>query len=238
MADGLFTFFSPYHTLRLVHCFVHRRVLLRCTKDGNEFKWHVLSDFSLWSYYNTDEGPSVKPGFEPARVPGVQLPDHVRTRADYKRFLTPFSFFRFFFFTLDIVTHLCYFTNDYAKKHGPEKPDEMYRYFALLVYMAIVKAPGVDRYWSTAFLFHGLWARHFMSLMRFKATQSFIKACGEVGEMNICDKLCKVRLLLKYIQSKYKKLYQPYRNVAIDERMVINRGRYTFRQFIKDKPTR
>ena len=150
---------------------------------------------------------------------------------------------------MDIVTRLCNFTNDYAKKHGPEKPtlydgwkditaDEMYRYFALLMYMAIVKAPSVDRYWSTASLFHGLWARHFMSIVRFKAIQSFIKACGEVGEMNISDKLCKVRLLLKYIQSKCKKLYQPYRNVAIDERMVRNRGRYTFRQFIKDKPTR
>ena len=72
---GLFTFFSKEH---VGHCFVHRRVLC-CTKDGNEFKWHVLSDFSLWSYYNTDEGPTVKPGFEPARVPGVQLPDDVRT---------------------------------------------------------------------------------------------------------------------------------------------------------------
>ena len=34
------------------------------------------------------------------------------------------------------------------------------------------------------------------------------------------------------------KLYQPYKNVSVDERMVRNRGRFTFRQFIKDEPTR
>ena len=109
----------------------------------------------MWSYYNTDDGSTVKPGFEPAHVPGVQLPDDVRTRADYKGFLRPSSFFHMFF-TLDIVTHLCKSTNDYAKEHGPEKltlydgwkditPDEMYHYFDLLMYMAIVEAPSVDR---------------------------------------------------------------------------------------------
>ena len=34
------------------------------------------------------------------------------------------------------------------------------------------------------------------------------------------------------------KLYQPYENVSVDERTVCNRGHFTFRQFIKDKPTR
>ena len=34
------------------------------------------------------------------------------------------------------------------------------------------------------------------------------------------------------------KLYQPGQNVSIDERMVANKGRYTFRQYIRDKPTK
>ena len=34
------------------------------------------------------------------------------------------------------------------------------------------------------------------------------------------------------------KLYQPSRNISIDERMVRNKGRYSFRQYIKDKPTK
>ena len=34
------------------------------------------------------------------------------------------------------------------------------------------------------------------------------------------------------------KLYQPSRNISIDERMVRNKGRYSFRQYIEDKPTK
>ena len=34
------------------------------------------------------------------------------------------------------------------------------------------------------------------------------------------------------------KLFQPYAQVSIDERMVQNKGRYAFRQYIKDKPTK
>ena len=33
-------------------------------------------------------------------------------------------------------------------------------------------------------------------------------------------------------------MYKPHSNVSIDERMVRNKGRYSFRQYIKDKPTK
>ena len=77
-----------------------------------------------------------------------------------------------------------------------------------------------------------------MSKHRFKAIQSFLKVCNSATENNAADKLCKVRFLHDYIRRKCQKLYQPYQNVSIDERMVRNRGRFSFRQFIKDKPTR
>lgn len=170
------------------------------------------------------------------------------TRQNARQYLTPGSFFKLFF-TIEIVQQICDWTISYAEEHGHEKPtlfngkfditpEEMYRYFALLMYMAVVQAPNVDSYWSTSPLFHGLWARHFMSKLRFKAIQSFLKVCDAFTENRLTDKLCKVRLLHDYIRSKCKRLYQPYMNISIDERMVRNRGRFTFRQFIKDKPTR
>lgn len=187
------------------------------------------------------------PRFRPHRTPGVQLPDD-RTREDRKKYVTAMSFFKLFF-TMDIVSRLCDWTNEYAQLHGPVKPsiyqgwtpvvpEEMYKYFALLMYMAVVKAPNVEAYWSTATLYHGLWARHFMSKARFVAIQSFVKACNAATENRVADKLAKVRLLHDYIKAKCRKLYQPYMNLAVDERMVRNRGRFTFRQFVKDKPTR
>jgi hypothetical protein len=52
------------------------------------------------------------------------------------------------------------------------------------------------------------------------------------------DKLCKVRFLFEIIRRKCMKLYQPDINISIDERMVRNKGRFSFRQFIRDKPTK
>ena len=77
-----------------------------------------------------------------------------------------------------------------------------------------------------------------MSKQKFKAIQSFLKVCNPNMENDEEDKLSKVILIHNYIRQKCMKLYQPYVNISIDERMVRNRGRFTFRQFIKDKPTR
>ena len=72
---------------------------------------------------------------------------------------------------------------------------------------------------------------------RFKAILSFLKV-SDPAEEKPTDKLCKVRMLVTYIRAKCKKLYQPDQNIAIDERMVRNKGRYPFRQYMKDKPTK
>ena len=40
------------------------------------------------------------------------------------------------------------------------------------------------------------------------------------------------------IKFKCRELYQPSNNISIDKGMVRNKGRYAFRQYIKDKPTK
>lgn len=135
------------------------------------------------------------------------------------------------------MKHLCDYTNEYAWLHGHEKPSlfkgwtdvtpqDLYVFMALLMYMAIVEAPNIECYWSTAPLFHGLRARHFVSKQRFKALQSFLQVCNPETENNVAGKLSKVRFLHGYIRRKCMKLYQLYRNVSVDERMVRNRPFY------------
>ena len=49
------------------------------------------------------------------------------------------------------------------------------------------------------------------------------------------DKLRKVRSLLNVFKEKCKSLYQPFQNVAVDERMVKSKHRrLEIRQYIKD----
>ena len=140
------------------------------------------------------------------------------------------------------------YTNKYAAAQFVNKPSlesgwfdvttvEMYKYIALLFYMSIVRLPNTELYWCTESFFHGNWARAFMSKKRYKQISAFLKISNYETENNN-DKLAKVRFLHDYVRRKSMKLYQPYESVSIDERMVRNKGRYSFRQYIKDKPTK
>jgi len=147
-----------------------------------------------------------------------------------------------------MVGQICTYTNQYAEMHGHEKPslystwfdltaDEFYRFVGLLMYMSIIQAPNLEIYWSTKSLYHGLWARAFMSKLRFKQIQSFLKISNPDTERED-DKLRKVRFVHDFLQRKCMKFWQPNEFVSVDERMVRNKGRYSFRQYIKDKPTK
>ena len=151
-------------------------------------------------------------------------------------------------FTVELVETLCNFTNNYAREHIGNRTAmadgwqdltviEFYKYIALLYYMAIVELPNLELYWSTQPLFHGNRARAFMSKNRFKQIGCFLKFSHYKTE-DKDDKLAKVRFLHDYVRRKSMKLYQPRRNISIDERMVRNKGTYSFRQYIKDKPTK
>ena len=75
------------------------------------------------------------------------------------------------------------------------------------------------------------------SRTRYRQINSFLKITDHTQE-DSPDKLTKVRFLYDIIKCKCKELYKPHSNVSIDERMVRNKGRYSFRQYIKDKPTK
>lgn len=55
---------------------------------------------------------------------------------------------------------------------------------------------------------------------------------GEVAPLN---RLHKIQPLINYFNSKMEEIYEPSKNLSIDESMVLWRGRLIFRQFIKNK---
>ncbi|KAH9503911.1 Cilia- and flagella-associated protein 251 [Bulinus truncatus] len=59
------------------------------------------------------------PSILPQRVPGIHLKE-VRARDSAKRFFHAMDYFKLYF-TLDKVTRISQYTNDYAKIHGPQK---------------------------------------------------------------------------------------------------------------------
>ena len=146
------------------------------------------------------------------------------------------------------MNQLCDWTNAYAVSVGeqrksmyvrwtPVEKDEFYRFIGLLMYMSWVRVPRFCQYWSEETLLNGLWARRFMSIWRYKCLMSFLKV-NDANKEDQKDKLTKIRFLMEYIRRKSMKLFQPFQNISIDERMVKNKGRYGFRQYIRDKPTK
>lgn len=120
------------------------------------------------------------------------------------------------------------FTNEYARMHIPHHPycgskrgawmetttQEMYRLFAIIIYMSLVNMPEVDDYWKTTAPFHGLWARaiipsrrRYYSLMKFLHL-NMIAAAGN-------ERLIKVQPIYDHMKNKCCKLFQPFSASAL-----------------------
>lgn len=52
------------------------------------------------------------------------------------------------------------------------------------------------------------------------------------------DRLRKIKTVLEHFKNKCKSLFQPYQNIAIDERMVKSKHRSGILQYIKNKPVK
>ena len=97
----------------------------------------------------------------------------------------------------------------------------------------LVDVASFQRYWSTMTLYHGLWARSIMSRNRFKAIMGMLHVVDPFTEDDK-DKLRKVRSLVEHFKERCMALYQPYREIAIDERMVRSKHHSGIRQYIKN----
>ena len=128
----------------------------------------------------------------------------------------------------------------YAQKDGSWKattPDEIRKLIALLIYQGMVKCPTFHRYWSTKSLYHGLWAREFLTRDRFKQLMGMLHVV-DPGSENKVDKIRKVSPVIETFRERCRKLFQPFQNVAIDERIVKSKHRSGIRQYIKNKPVK
>ena len=111
----------------------------------------------------------------------------------------------------------------------------MYSFIALLIYMGFVKFPTIESYWSVSSLYHGSWARRFISSRdRFKSILAFLHVVNPLTE-DKNDPFCKVRFVVEFIRKKCIDLYQPGLRFCVYEIMVRCIGRFSMHEFCKDK---
>ena len=190
-----------------------------------------------------DTAPN-QPRFTPRREPGVQLP----AMANY----SPVDLFKLFF-TTQVVESLVANTNKYAESHDksfrwqPLTGRKFYAFLAIVIFMGMVRVPSVQDYWEQD-MFGQRFVKSTMSRMDFMAImwnlhlsdpdederQAALKRAGDP----LYDSLHKLQPLYSQIQAVCQVFYQPYKHVSIDERMVAFKGRISFKQYMKDKPTK
>ena len=120
-------------------------------------------------------------------------------------------------------------------------PEKFYKFVGILLYLGYRKIPRPRLMWSPLSLCFDLVISQVMSRNRFDSLFTFLYLVHEDDEKKLKedgDKLHKVCPLYDYIHRKCEELYQPHREISVDERMVRSKGRFSFPQYIKSKTTK
>ena len=99
--------------------------------------------------------------------------------------------------------------------------------------MGIIQLKNLKDYWSTDMTTNLPFFQSVFSRNRFFR----ILGCLHVGEIDSDDKCEKIEPLLDLLQPAFSSSYTPAQNVAIDESVIAFKGRVSFRQYLKGKPT-
>ncbi|VVC28111.1 PiggyBac transposable element-derived protein [Cinara cedri] len=114
---------------------------------------------------------------------------------------------------------------------------EMKTFLSLLFHMGTIKMPRLEDYWKTNKLFNLPFFRAHMSRNRFTLllrALHFSRNPTE-GESVPRNRLHKIQPIINYFNSRMNEVFEPTKNLSLDESMVLWRGRLIFRQYIKNK---
>ncbi|XP_068680630.1 piggyBac transposable element-derived protein 4-like [Montipora foliosa] len=121
--------------------------------------------------------------------------------------------------------------------------DEFKAWVAMILNMEIVQKPTIHFYWRTKSTIQNPFFPSIMSRNRFLQIMRYLHFTDnqeEVRDKNSPDyeKLFKIRKLLDLLLPRLSEVYNPERNLAVDETLVKFKGKIYLPQFIPIKPGR
>ena len=161
---------------------------------------------------------------------------------------TPKEIFQLFF-TPDLMEEIKQQTNKYAREvSSPEKlstwtdvtVQELYAYLGFNFLMGLNPKPSIEDYWQKDPIYHYKPISDRISRDRYKDISRYLhfvdnQTLTPRGSPNY-DRLGKVRPLLSYLTERFKTIYNPSREVAVDEAMIKFQGRTSLKQYMPMKP--
>lgn len=164
------------------------------------------------------------------------------------------------FVTDDFVNHLVTQTNLYGDQYVDSHPDmrphalgrkwkeehtdsrEMKLFLGLVLLMGIIRKPTVASYWTRDVLYDTPLFRAVLSRNRFQTLQKFFHFNDSSNEPDrndpTRDRLYKVRPVIDHMFEQFQTVYQPEKDIAVDESLLMWKGRLLFRQYIPMKRAR
>lgn len=109
--------------------------------------------------------------------------------------------------------------------------EELKIFFGLLFHMGMIRMNRINDYWKTHYLFPQNIFAPYMSRNRFLLLLRVLNFDNNKED----DNLRKIRTLIEFFNSTMESVYDPGKELSLDESMVHWRGRLRFRQYIKNK---
>ena len=160
------------------------------------------------------------------------------------------------FIDVPIVQQICDWTNERANLFFANIPDArnrktngiiwravdvttMYIYIALSMAMGVSHFPNVAQYWNNDPVFGGpkIFCKQIMSRNRFSSITKFLRF-SSAADVDKKNPRTRIEPFLNLLEEKSTTLVDPGLHIAINEALILWKGRLLFKQFIRTKRSR
>ena len=153
------------------------------------------------------------------------------------------------FFTPDLWDTMTIETNRYAAQHPPKTSSkmkawvdvdkaELQRYLGLRLMMGIKNLPSFHDYWSAIRFLGDPEVRAQMTRDRFDAITTHLHFADNDDPRAADDRMWKLRPVIDTLETTFRDVYTPGRQIAVDESLFRYRGRHHAIQFCPSKRAR
>jgi hypothetical protein len=194
------------------------------------------ADPMVWNEYDeTRYCPQVWP-FTGSATSGLTAQEEFTTRS------RPIDYF-WKLFPLTLLTLIANETNRYALQKGVRSwidttDDEIGIYLAVIMLMSFYGKSCVKSYWSTDGLIETPIFAKLMTRDRFLQLKSCLHFADNLTSDSNTDRLSKVRPIYEAVSETFKNALIPFKNLCIDESLMLWKGRLGFKQYIPLKHAR
>ena len=124
------------------------------------------------------------------------------------------------------------------KRWVPLSVPDIKVYAAAVLYQGVIWKPTYEMYYTTDTLFATPGLKPYMSYNKFKLIDKFLHFVDDEELGDTYAKSAKIQPIWDYVNERYSMIYTPKQNIAIDESLLLWKGRLTWKQSILTKRAR